>query len=215
MSKDKVLDLKIVFLGAESVGKTALIHRYCNNKFQENIMNTIGAGFFTHSLKIDDLELNLLLWDTSGEERFRSVAPSLLRGANGLVLVYDLTNPKSFEDVNIYLEMFLDTVVVDMGCELPVLLLGNKVDLIKQNDNRNEDSESSSVLLDRQVDEWCIKNKIILKNKVSAKSGEGVAQSIEKLVHTIITPDRSEDQRPLQLTAVPVEENNNNNRGCC
>lgn len=211
MSKDKVLDLKIVFLGAESVGKTALIHRYCNNKFQENIMNTIGAGFFTHSLKIDDLELNLLLWDTSGEERFRSVAPSLLRGANGLVLVYDLNNPKSFEDVNIYLEMFLDTVVVDMACELPVLLLGNKVDII--NNNNNQQNTEKSNLLDSQVDDWCAKNRITLRSKVSAKTGEGVAQSIEKLVHSIIVPDRSEDRQPLQLTAVPVEENNRS--GCC
>lgn len=216
MSKDKIVDLKIVFLGAESVGKTALIHRYCNNKFQENIMNTIGAGFFTHSLKIDDLELNLLLWDTSGEERFRSVAPSLLRGANGLVLVYDLTNPKSFEDVNIYLEMFLDTVIVDMACELPVLLLGNKVDLVKQNENNRQDGDNITEkppLLDSQVDEWCLKNRIKLRNKVSAKTGDGVAQSIEKLVHSIILPDRSEDRQPLQLTAVPVEEKSKS--GCC
>ncbi|OHS97223.1 small GTP-binding protein [Tritrichomonas foetus] len=197
---DDSLDLKIVFLGAASVGKTSLIHRYCNNRFQEDTINTIGAGFFTHSLKIDDTEFTLLLWDTSGEERFRSVAPSLLRGANGLVLVYDLTNPQSFSDVGIYLEMFLDTVVVDMGCELPVLLLGNKADL-----------DDGTAVTDSTIEEFCEKNRIVLKNKVSAKSGLNVAESIEQLVHTIVTPGRAKDRQPLQLTPVPVNEKSS----CC
>ena len=199
MSEDS-LDLKIVFLGAASVGKTCLIHRYCNNRFQEDTINTIGAGFFTHSLAIDDNEVTLLLWDTSGEERFRSVAPSLLRGANGLVLVYDLTEPQTLDDASIYLEMFLDTVIVDMGCDLPVLLLGNKLDVDKPQ-------------IDEQVvQDFCEKNRIVLHNKVSAKTGQGVAESIDKLVHTILTPGRSVGRQPLQLTPVPVQDSQ---KYCC
>lgn len=209
MTNEAVLDIKIVFLGALNVGKTAIIHRYCNNRFQEDTVNTIGAGFFTHSLHIDNLDLTLLLWDTSGEERFRSVAPSLLRGANGLVLVYDLTNPKTFDDANVYLEMFLDTVVVDMGCELPVLLLGNKLDCIS---DLNEQQTTEQEILQRSVDEWCEKNRIVYKSQVSAKSGEGVSESIESLVRSIITPDHIGDRQPLQLTPVQVEEKKS---GCC
>jgi small GTP-binding protein len=123
------VDLKVVALGASSVGKTSIIHRYCNGAFMSGLFSTVGAGFFTHTRMVSGTEVTLLLWDTAGEERFRSVAPSLLRGANGLILVYDLGNAASVGDLGIYLEMFLDTVKVDMSLELPVVLLGNKSDL--------------------------------------------------------------------------------------
>ena len=129
MSRYSSIDLKVVVLGVASVGKTSIINRYCNDSFREDSLSTIGAGFFTHSIKINDTEVTLMLWDTAGEERFRSVAPSLLRGSNGLVLVYDVTNVQSFNELEIYLEMFLDVVNVNAMSVMPVLLLGNKTDL--------------------------------------------------------------------------------------
>jgi small GTP-binding protein len=193
------IDLKVVALGAASVGKTSIIQRYCNRVFHSDQQSTIGAGFFTHIMTINELEVTLLLWDTAGEERFRSVGPSLLRGANGLILVYDVTQPNSFADLNIYLDMFLDTVQVDISCELPILVLGNKCDI---------DERSISEL---QVEAWCAKNRIIHNYLVSAKTGEGIDDAINTLVRSLLNPVQTTAKIPLQLTPIPVSQTGN----CC
>lgn len=197
-SSPNSVDLKIVVLGAASVGKTSVIHRYCNGVFQPDTLSTIGAGFFTHSINIGNTEVTLLLWDTAGEERFRSVAPSLLRGANGLVLVYDVTQPSSFDDLNVYLEMFLDTVQVDMACELPILLLGNKNDLGSQVNQSN-------------IDAWCSKNRIVHKYVGSAKTGDNIEDSMNNLVQCLLEPVQTSDRPTLQLTPIPAKKD----EGCC
>jgi small GTP-binding protein len=193
------IDLKVVALGAASVGKTSIIHRYCNRIFHADQVSTIGAGFFTHTMMMDNCEVTLLLWDTAGEERFRSVAPSLLRGANGLILVYDVAQPSSFNDLNIYLDMFLDTVRVDVSCELPVLVLGNKCDIEERN------------VSDVQVETWCSKNRIIHSYLVSAKTGEGIDEAINALVKVLLNPVQTTEKLPLQLTPIPASKID----GCC
>ena len=81
------IDLKIVLLGPAGVGKTCVINRYCNETFIESTQSTIGAGFFPKTITINKTDVNMMIWDTAGEERFKSVAPNLLRGANCLVLI--------------------------------------------------------------------------------------------------------------------------------
>lgn len=198
-SRYQSIDLKVVVLGVASVGKTSIINRYCNNTFREDSVSTIGAGFFTHSIKINDTEVTLMLWDTAGEERFRSVAPSLLRGSNGLVLVYDVTNVQSFNELEIYLEMFLDAVNVNAMSSMPVLLLGNKTDLGKQ------------TVSELNVEEWKKKNKIKHSAFVSAKTGENINEAFTSLVNDLIKPPNFEDNKPVQL----LVENKDKNSGCC
>jgi small GTP-binding protein len=193
------VDLKVVALGSSSVGKTSIIHRYCNGAFLPRLVSTIGAGFFTHTLIVNGTEVTLLLWDTAGEERFRSVAPSLLRGANGLILVYDLGNAASVDDLEIYLEMFLDTVKVDMSLELPVVLLGNKSDIGHFEVDR------------QQVDAWRKKNNIVHHVIVSAKTGEGIDHAITALVRTMLDPQQTTHRPTLQLTPVPAASR----KQCC
>ena len=199
MAAANALDLKIVVLGAASVGKTSIIHRYCNGIFQPDTLSTIGAGFFTHTIEVDKMEVTLLLWDTAGEERFRSVAPSLLRGANGLVLVYDVTTGSSFDDLNIYLEMFLDNVQVDLSCQLPILLLGNKIDM------------ETRQIPETQVASWCAKNRIVHSYLVSAKTGENIETAMNVLVQSLLNPVQTNDRPTLQLTPVPAHEK----KQCC
>ena len=199
MSRYQSIDLKVVVLGVASVGKTSIINRYCNNTFREDSVSTIGAGFFTHSIKINDTEVTLMLWDTAGEERFRSVAPSLLRGSNGLVLVYDVTNVQSFNELEIYLEMFLYAVNVNAMSSMPVLLLGNKTDLGKP------------AITELNVEEWKKKYKIKHSAFVSAKTGENINDAFTSLVNDLIKPPNFEDNKPVQL----LVENKEKNTSCC
>ncbi|KAK8860766.1 hypothetical protein M9Y10_012432 [Tritrichomonas musculus] len=199
MSRYSSIDLKVVVLGVASVGKTSIINRYCNDSFREDSLSTIGAGFFTHSIKINDTEVTLMLWDTAGEERFRSVAPSLLRGSNGLVLVYDVTNVQSFNELEIYLEMFLDVVNVNAMSVMPVLLLGNKTDL------------GNFAVPEQNVEEWKKKYKIQHSALVSAKTGENINEAFTKLVNDLIKPPNFEENKPVQLVLQKEETSS----GCC
>jgi small GTP-binding protein len=198
LSELKCLDLKLVVLGAASVGKTSIIHRYCNGLFQAETLSTIGAGFFTHTIVVGDVEATLFLWDTAGEERFRSVAPSFLRGAHGVVLVYDVSQPQTFSDVEIYLEMFLDTVPVDISTELPVLLLGNKADLEPE-------------VKAEAVAAWCQQNRIAHNFRVSAKTGADIEPAMMALVKALVAPKAAVEPAALQLTAVRAAPK----EGCC
>ncbi|KAH0790257.1 small GTP-binding protein [Histomonas meleagridis] len=194
------MDLKIVLLGSAFVGKTSVANRYCNGQFQEETLSTIGAGFFTHSLKINNIEVTMMLWDTAGEERFRSVAPSLLRGANGLILVFDLTSKGSFEEIDIYMDMFLDVCKVDMKQNAPVLLLGNKADLPKVE------------ISDDAIERWKSKNNVELYYPVSAKTGQNIEVAIEELVKQIIIPKNKPEEPPIQIS-LTVEDGNK--KQCC
>ena len=194
------LDLKIVVLGSAYVGKTSIINRYCNSTFIEDTLSTIGAGFFTRTMNVDGTEVTIMLWDTAGEERFRSVAPSLLRGANGLVLVYDLTNPNSFKDIDLYMEMFLDTCNVDPTLTLPVLLLGNKCDL-----NR--------AITQDTIDEWKKKNRVAFSYDVSAKTGQNVEDAFQKLVESLVSPAANTENAPIQIVINPSTPRKK--EGCC
>ena len=194
------LDLKIVVLGSAFVGKTSIINRYCNSTFIEDTLSTIGAGFFTRTMNVDGTEVTIMLWDTAGEERFRSVAPSLLRGANGLVLVYDLTNPNSFKDIDLYMEMFLDTCNVDPTLTLPVLLLGNKNDLTR-------------TITPETVEEWKRKNKVAFSYEVSAKTGENVEKAFQTLVESLVSPAQNTENAPIQI--VISSGNTKKKDGCC
>jgi len=194
------LDLKIVVLGSVSVGKTSIINRYCNKTFIEDTLSTIGAGFFNRNENFDGMDVSIMVWDTAGEERFRSVAPSLLRGANGLVLVYDVTSTKSFKDIDAFMDLYLDTCQVDSSMQLPVLLLGNKADL-------------QVAVSEDTVEEWKRKNKVVYSYNVSAKSGQNVDIAFETLVKSLTSPNPDSENAPIQIVINPQTPKQNKN--CC
>jgi len=93
------IEMKIVLLGESAVGKTALVDCFLNNKFDPNQRESIGGTFFSKSITIDEYTASLKIWDTAGAERFHALAPLYYRGADGALLVYDSSNPESFDKV--------------------------------------------------------------------------------------------------------------------
>ncbi|KFG46412.1 GTPase RAB7, partial [Toxoplasma gondii GAB2-2007-GAL-DOM2] len=104
--KKKAL-LKVIILGDSGVGKTSLMNQYVNKKFSNQYKATIGADFLTKDVVIDDKEVTVQIWDTAGQERFQSLGVAFYRGADCCVLVFDVTNPKSFESLQSWKEEFL------------------------------------------------------------------------------------------------------------
>jgi small GTP-binding protein len=195
----EVIDLKVVVLGAAGVGKTCIINRICNETFLGSTLPTIGAGFFPYFTHLEGTEIRVMLWDTAGEERFRSVTPALLHGADAMILVYDVARCDSLDALSTYLSMFMDTVPVAAAPILPVLVFGNKTDL------------EFHQIPERSARNWIEKQNIQHLKLVSAKTGAGLTDVLEDFIGYIISL-RSEPSLTIAFHLPP--QSNKESDGC-
>ncbi|KOX68320.1 Ras-related protein RABF2a [Melipona quadrifasciata] len=129
---------KVVVLGSQGVGKTSIVKRYIEKKFNEHLNPTIGALFFSCNLDIEDARVMLMIWDTAGQERFRSMAPMYYRKANAAMLVFDLTQYSTFVAMKRWVEELQKNVEETMV----LAVIGNKLDLMEE---RKVDAEEARV----------------------------------------------------------------------
>ena len=118
------ITFKILVLGDSNVGKTSLLLSYVDNFFPESHIATIGVEYKLKSITVKNIDVKLQLWDTSGQERFRSITSNFLRNADGIIFVYDITNKKSFDGLKSWIR---DAENVGGGFEK--IIIGNKSDL--------------------------------------------------------------------------------------
>jgi Ras-related protein Rab-7A len=151
-TKDQKVILKIIVLGCANVGKTSIMTRYCSGKFSEIRRPTVGADFMVKKMKIHDADVTLQIWDTAGAETFQNVLPNLFfQSAHGALLVYDVNNDKSFEQ----LWQWRDQCISKSGLEsgfFPIVVVGNKIDI---RDSKPEDQRTSQQV----VLNWCRENQ--------------------------------------------------------
>ena len=117
---------KIVFVGDCSVGKTAIINQYIYSSSSPDYKPTIGIDFFSKNLNVDGSPVRLLIWDTAGQEKFHSLIPSYLHNSSIAILVFDITEKESFENIKKWHKIVLD------AADPALFLVGNKVDLEDQ-----------------------------------------------------------------------------------
>jgi small GTP-binding protein len=196
---------KVVVVGSSSVGKSSMVQRLIQNTFTEDGSTTCGADFYTYSCPVNSENAKLQIWDTAGQERFRSIAKSYFRNAVGAVLVYDITNMSSFDE----LSEWLNDLHLLAAPNAYILLVGNKSDLEK----------------DRQVGVDLIKDFVTQHHlealETSALSGNNVMEAFARLaleVSTIVTngtisvsqsPNRNSEPAPF------VEERKKKQGKCC
>ena len=122
--------LKIIIVGESGVGKTALSWKFVDDRFIEQHKATIGADLMTKSIDLPEHgDVLLQIWDTAGQERFQSMSSAFWRGANGCIVVYDITSKESFEAVSKWRDSLLREIDTDRVDAFPLLLIGNKCDL--------------------------------------------------------------------------------------
>ena len=117
--------IKIGLLGNSSVGKSSLIRRFVDNKFDDNYMSTIGVDYFEKKVIIKNTEIKLIIQDTSGEERFRSISKNYYKNVDGIIFVFDVTNQSSFNEG---IKYWLKECNEEIG-KYEKILVGNKIDL--------------------------------------------------------------------------------------
>ena len=118
--------IKIIVVGDSGVGKTNLINRFASDKFDTNSKATIGVEFVYKTLKINKEVIKVEVWDTAGQERYRAITSSYYKGAKGAIIVYDITNEDSFNNV----ESWMNEVTKKGKMDMQFLLVGNKKDLV-------------------------------------------------------------------------------------
>ena len=129
--------MRISLLGDSGVGKTCIINKYLFNKFSENQQSSIGIEKNEKRLKMNDgNELKVIIWDTAGQERFKAMSTNTIKGAQGIVLVFDNTKKTTFESLPTWIKE-----VKEIKDNIPIVLFGNKCDLIENADVEKDEAE--------------------------------------------------------------------------
>ncbi|KAG2554149.1 ras-related protein RABH1b-like [Panicum virgatum] len=131
---------KLVFLGDQAVGKTAIITRFMYDKFDNTYQATIGIDFLSKTMYLEDRTVRLQLWDTAGQERFRSLIPSYIRDSSVAVIVYDVTDRQSFLNTSKWIE----EVNTQRGGDVLIFLVGNKTDLVDKRKVSTDEGEAKA-----------------------------------------------------------------------
>uniref|UniRef100_A0A8D3DA38 Calcium release activated channel regulator 2Ab n=1 Tax=Scophthalmus maximus TaxID=52904 RepID=A0A8D3DA38_SCOMX len=156
---------KVVLVGNSSVGKTSLLRSFCEGRFHAATTATVGVDYSVKTLTLDNMQIAMQLWDTAGQERYRSITKQFFRKADGVVVMYDVTVEESFKAV----QPWLVNVQEAAGEGIPVLLLGNKMDMDGEREVSFKDAE-----------QLAHENKVMFF-EVSAYTGKNVTESLTRL----------------------------------
>ena len=194
MEKKEVL-YKILLLGDSSVGKTCFLMRYTDNTFQEIHMSTIGLDYKLKNVQLDDGKMvKIQIWDTAGQDRFRSITKNYFKGAHGIVLLYDITDKGTFESVRNWIKQIKEEVD-DNVC---IILVGNKIDLEDKRQVSKEQGESMAAEYG------------LMHFECSAKTGENIHESFNELLKKTVE-NFSKAAENIQLRKIKKK----NKKKCC
>ena len=161
---------RICLIGNICVGKTSLLARYADNSFKESYANTIGVDFRVITLKYNDIIAKVHIWDTAGNERFKSITINYYRSSHGFIYVYDITSKESFEN----LDMWINLTNENCGTNAINFLVGNKSDLEKEREVTKEEGEEFAKKYD------------LIFIETSAKNNDNVGKLFEFFTYKLI-----------------------------
>lgn len=166
-----VIQCKIILIGDGAVGKTSLISRFVEGRFESSYQATLGVDLFNKTVNLPNGSVKLNIWDIAGQTAFATVRSSFYASAMGALLVFDLTRPASFENVS----SWIDDVNGSGLHSIPIVLLGNKSDLSHLR-SISDKSVKKFVTASQRIDTYL---------ETSAKSGANVEKAFQTLVEAI------------------------------
>ena len=196
--------IKIILLGDTGVGKTSIIKGYCDNKYEENPMSTLYSNYFEKIITIKGQKVKLELWDTAGQEEYRSLTKLFVKNSKIIILVYDITNKKTFECLNYW----YDFIEKEIGKDVIIGLAGNKNDLIFQEEFKEEVNFEEA----KEYAEKIEANFSLVSAKESSKE---IINLFEQCVNRYLDTIFSGDKPNLNIKLDDNIKIDNNNKGQC
>ena len=162
---------KVLLLGDSTVGKTCFLLRYSDKTFQDAHLSTIGLDYRVKTMTLKNKKnIKLQIWDTAGQDRFRAITKNYYKGANGIILIYDVTNLQTYENVKNWITQIRE----ETNPNVVIYLAGNKID-IPEEERADKTEEGKEI-----ADEYKLQFK-----ETSAKDGINVNEVFQELVEKI------------------------------
>jgi small GTP-binding protein len=199
MDRHSFPQAKVVFAGEAKVGKTSIISRFATGHFIDSVAPTVGASFQSSVVSTSSGSIVLQIWDTAGQEQYKSLTPLYFRGARIAVIVFDLTSKDTFENINDWITNFEQFA----QSSLPIFIVGNKLD---DRDRREVAVDLGSEPLSAHPN-WQYR-------ETSAKTGEGIDTLFEAIAEALLNPQEgcADSSEEVLLEGA---EGPNNQSICC
>ncbi|CAH8626247.1 unnamed protein product [Dicrocoelium dendriticum] len=189
---------KVILVGDTGVGKSSFMHQFCDGVFYPRLRATVGVDFRTRNLRVDQKVYSIQLWDTAGQEKYRSIVRTYFRKVDGVIVVYDVTAPSTFRNVRSWMEQIYS---ISSHPNVPVIIVGNKIDLRL---------ESQSSMVTTEVGQNLAESYNALFIETSIPTAENVDETVRMLANAM---KLNEDTQlaSVQLTPSPTKPT----RSCC
>ncbi len=202
---EEMTEIKLVLIGEQAVGKSSILKRFCDNDFGLNMIGTSGVDFRSKIVKIDNKSVKLIIYDTAGQQRFKSITKNFYRCSNGIILVYDISDKITFDN----LKEWIKTIKNNADSSIEIVIVANKNDLEKQ-------------VSTEQGRFFAIENSVEYI-ETSAKSGSCINELFDLIVHNILkkedTVEKKEESPKIMPETKRKQMNKNylkrSNQGCC
>ncbi len=162
---------KIMLLGEPGVEKTTLAQKYCLDIFNPSEKLSIGIDFYVKTIELDGKTIKLQIWDVGGEERFRFLLSTYCLGANAAMIIYDITNSKTLDQITEWTK-----IVREKASDIPIMLIGNNIDSEEFSELKKE--EGIKIAKKYNLSSYC---------EISTKTGQNVEKSFESLTEFLLS----------------------------
>ena len=188
---------QLLIIGDSTVGKTSIITRFANGTFNSNYLATVGLDNFTKDEIIDNKTIRIKIWDTAGQERYKSLTKGFFRNAEGVMLVYDVTNSETYENLKYWMQSIKNNLGNSID-DIPIIIIGNKIDC-----------QEREVSVEEAENFW--KEQGFSYFETSAKTGENIEKTIKFLVKRVINvKEGNKDENKDFTKSIKIDKDDNN-----
>ena len=220
MSKTTKNDIKIIVVGNSGTGKTSFVNKWIKDTFDESYKATIVSEFSFKVIDYKDKSYKIQLWDLAGMDQNICITKIFSKDSHGCIVVSDITNEKTLPECVKWKNTVDETTKFIDDSNIPAILIRNKVDLLEENNDNDNDDEN-------MIKEFCEKNKFLRCFKTSAKTGTNIEEAMNFLISNIIDRmdkiaqsgsnpfEKQRESLVLQKSKNSDNNKDNNMNGCC
>lgn len=191
--KDKT-QVQLIIVGESCVGKTSLLYKYTQGTFREQYISTIGLEYFLSEENINGNNISIKIWDTAGQEEYKSLTKNYFHNSDGIVVVYDVSQKSSFDKV----QEWINSIQEYSDKNVQIVLVGNKIDLERE--------------VSKEEGEKFAESFEIPFFETSAKEDDSIKNVMKKLIENII--NNKDLTKKGEKLSMDKNSNNNNNSRC-